>query len=356
MYKKHVYITLLMVIFFIVSIISLVFIVDPYFQYHRPFPFITTYMEDENARYQNYGIAKHFDYDAIITGTSMVNNFYTSEFDEIFDVNSIKTGFNAGTYKEVGDFLHSAFEDNEDIKSVIWSLDLSHLFDEKDYMVEFDFPTYLYDDNILNDVSYLLNKEVILKDVRKVLAISRDNGVPTIFDDYLNWTSIYGAGAEYVLDGYIRVEKTHVPCDFDEEKQAIVHGNISQNIISVLEENPDTTFNLFFTPYSILWFDTVNRTNELQKYIDGMEYAASLMLEYDNIKLFSFFSNYELIGNIENYKDIAHYSEHVNSMMLTWMDTGVGQLTKDNYQEHFKELSDYYNNFNYDEFYAGLTA
>ena len=45
--------------------------------------------------------AKHFDYDAIITGTSMTENFLSSEFDSLFGVNSVKTTFSGASYKEI---------------------------------------------------------------------------------------------------------------------------------------------------------------------------------------------------------------------------------------------------------------
>ena len=43
--------------------------IDPYFHYHAPLPFVR--YELNNDRYQNNGIVKHFEYDAIITGSSM---------------------------------------------------------------------------------------------------------------------------------------------------------------------------------------------------------------------------------------------------------------------------------------------
>ena len=51
-------------------------IFDPYFHYHKPFPFVSYRMYDE--RYMNDGISRHFDYDAVITGTSMAQNFKPS--------------------------------------------------------------------------------------------------------------------------------------------------------------------------------------------------------------------------------------------------------------------------------------
>ena len=65
-------------LFFLTVIILLTVIVDPFFHYHKPLASIQ--YQITNERYQNDGIIKHFDYDAIITGTSMTENFKTSEF------------------------------------------------------------------------------------------------------------------------------------------------------------------------------------------------------------------------------------------------------------------------------------
>ena len=71
-------------------------IVDPYFHYHAPLEFLEYPLD--NQRYQNDGIVKHFEYDAIITGTSMTENFHTSDLNRLFDVNSVKIPFSGGSY------------------------------------------------------------------------------------------------------------------------------------------------------------------------------------------------------------------------------------------------------------------
>ena len=99
-YKKYTKCTL---IFFLVAMIIIggfVYVIDPYFHYHKPF---FSYFKLDNQRYQNDGIAKNFDYDAIITGTSMTENFKTSEFDELFNVKSVKMSFSGGSFKEINE-------------------------------------------------------------------------------------------------------------------------------------------------------------------------------------------------------------------------------------------------------------
>ena len=73
-------------------------VVDPYFHYHKPIEGLQYSLQNE--RYQNNGIVKHFEYDAIITGSSMTECFKTSKMDEIFGVKSIKVPYSGGSYKE----------------------------------------------------------------------------------------------------------------------------------------------------------------------------------------------------------------------------------------------------------------
>lgn len=68
-----------------------VIIIDPYFHYHKPISFVSYKLS--NQRYINDGIVKHFNYDAVITGTSMTENFKSSQFDKLFNVNSVKVPF-----------------------------------------------------------------------------------------------------------------------------------------------------------------------------------------------------------------------------------------------------------------------
>ena len=66
------------VVVFILFIIGAgTYMIDPLFHYHEPVEGLKYPINDE--RYQNDGIIKHFEYNAIITGSSMTENFKTSE-------------------------------------------------------------------------------------------------------------------------------------------------------------------------------------------------------------------------------------------------------------------------------------
>lgn len=107
----------------------IVWIFDPYFHFHKPFSFVSYRLYDE--RYTNDGISRHFDYNAIITGTSMAQNFKPSEMDALFGTKSVKETFSGAGFQELSQNLERALQRNKDLKTVLWTLDYSGLIREK---------------------------------------------------------------------------------------------------------------------------------------------------------------------------------------------------------------------------------
>ena len=321
---------------------GLTIIIDPYFHYHKPLPGLSYRIYDE--RYQNDGILKHFDYNAIITGTSMTENFKTSEFDELFSVKSVKVSFSGASYREINENLERAIYANADIKYIIRGLDYDSFFKEADLMRYDSYPTYLYDDNPFNDVEYFFNK-TILHDAtyRNVVEYTKEGGITTSFDDYVNWNSYAEFGKEEIMKEYTRKDKV--------EKSQVKHlnpDNIKQNVIALAKENNQIQFYCFFTPYSIIYWDKLNQGGLLENQLIMEKEAIELLLPYKNIHLFSFFDAFDIITDLDNYKDPGHYSEDINSYILKCMSEGRHELTDDNYEDYCKKVWDFYTTYDYD--------
>lgn len=330
---------------------GIVLLIDPFFHYHEPLEMFSYPIDD--ARYQNDGISKHFDYDAIITGSSMTQNFKTSEFEEMFNKQAIKVAYPAGTHKEVNDNLLGAIEANPKIQIVIRSLDYTHLFHDKEYVYykEDFYPWYLYDDNYINDVEYLFNKDVLLKNTVRVFEYTLGGKRTTTFDEYGNWMKVYEFGEKAVRNGYHRKEKAPFEESMTDEDYLTLYENHMNNVIQVIVANPQIEFYLFFPPFSIYYWDDANQKGELRKVLQGEKAVIELLVEYSNVHLFAFLDEYEMICNLENYKDITHYSEDINSQILVWMKEGTHQLTKDNYMDYCTRVNDFYTNYNYDKLF-----
>ena len=323
--------------------------VDPYFHYHAPLSFLEYPLN--NQRYQNDGIVRNFDYDAIITGTSMTENFKTTEFDNLFNVNSIKVPFSGATYKEITQNLWRGLSENPETKIVIRSLDFYCLISDKDAMGYNSYPTYLTDDNLFNDVKYLLNKEILFDSTLDVLQYTINGGKSTSFDEYSSWGSYFTYGKDEVLKRYTRPEKNTEIYSLSVAERDLIAGNIAHNIVELAEAYPDTKFYCYFPPYSIFFWDSLKQTGSFTKYIEAFTLATELMLQQENIYVFSFFDAYDVVTNLENYKDTEHHTAEINTQILHWMKNDEHKLTSDNFRVHWNDVKSYYDNYDYSKLF-----
>lgn len=329
-------ITLLMLIAFALPTI----IIDPYFHYHKPLKGLN-YPVD-NQRYQNDGMLKNFSYDSIIIGTSMALNFDPEEFNELFDANALHVCFLGGSYKEINENVLTGLKYNRDVRIVLRGLDITLLCKDKDYMKYDSYPTYLYDANIFNDVSYVFNKEIF--DLSLGI-LQNDDTIEKTEEDLNDYSK------ENVLRSYQRKPLAEEVTVFGEEDRQRVLANVRQNITCAVEQYPNVTFYLFLTPYSICYWDEVVREGRLEYMLSAESMAIEEMLKYDNIRLFSFTDNTEMICELDNYKDQGHYSPEINSQMLKWMKNGEYELTKENYKQHIEKERKLFTAYDYDAIY-----
>lgn len=330
----------------------LVTIVDPYFHYHAPIKRFAYALDD--AEYRNDGISRHFSYNAMIIGTSMTRNFKTAEADALFQKDFIRITYLGEGFKVINDNLKKAISSNPDLDLVIRSVDPIWFISDESWTGYSEYPDYLYDDQLWNDVNYIYNKEIFLRDVIPELTATIKGEQPEDFDDYITNQSEQ-SGLENVLNFYIRPEKEIRQLDPAETKEYfdLLDRNLELNVISTIAENPDISFYIFFPPYSICWWDSLNQygSETLKRRIDMEQYAIEKLLAYENVHLFSFFNNFDLICCLDNYIDDIHYTSEINSQILTWMSEGTYQLTLSNYPDYINDITEFYTSYDYDQLF-----
>ncbi len=345
---------------FIVSVVGVLLLVgmatvhiDPFFHYHKP-RINDYYYPLDNERSQNNGIIRHFNYEGIITGTSMTQNFKTSEAEAIWGCRFIKTCFSGGTFKEINDNVSAALQKNPNLDIVIRGIDMNKFFDDKDLIRTDlgDYPEYLYDDNALNDVRYIYNRDVVFSRVYPMIKAKREPGFTsgiTSFDEYSNWMNqftfgkktLYPQGVHYSNSGIGEFEELT-----KEDEQTIVE-NIHQNITSLAAEYPHVNFYCFFPPYSAQWWQTRVEKGSVLAQIQAERVVIEELLNYPNIKLFSLNNQTSITTDLNNYKDDIHYGEWINSLILRYMFEGKCQITAENYKEYLDEELHFYTTYDY---------
>lgn len=329
---------------------STIIYVDPFFHYRKPQPEL--FYTLSRQRYQNDGILKNFNYDAIITGTSMTENFRTSEFDKLFGVKSIKVSYSGGSFKEINDAIRTGCESFNNVKYVVRSLDLYKIIADKNAMRNDlgAYPIYLYNDNLLDDVKYIFNKDAFFKYSLPILKnkIKGKPGGITSFDQYSNWNKSFKFGRVYVMKGqkdYVTNVKQKV---FSEKDFQMATENIRVNVIDLARLHPETKFYYFFPPYSVAYWANQSCDGELERTLAAEKLAIEMILECPNIKLFSFNLMTNIVADLNNYKDTTHYGEWINSDILRYMKDDVGLITKENYKYYLERERDMYLHYPYE--------
>ena len=325
-------------------------IIDPMFHYHPPLESLEYPLDNE--RYQNDGIVSHFTYDAVITGTSMAQNFKASQFDELFGTHCIKVCFSGGTFTEICNNLRKALDSGNSITHVLCAIDSWFFFEHYGAMrTDAVYPTYLYDRNPFNDVQYLLNKQIFLEDTLGVLAYTWDGNTTPDFDAYSSWGTSE-IGTDIALGNYTRPAPAAQQQAMTDQMRSLVQDTLSQTILDLAKSHPDVQFLCFFPPYSILFWDQLQREGELELALEAFEIVSSLLLEQENVRLFSFYENTAVTGNLDLYRDSVHYGQTVSDQILQWIHAGEYELTQASYAGYWKDLIDYYTHYDYDALFS----
>lgn len=288
-----------------------VYVLDPMFHYHEPWTDLPPV--SINERYQVGGIARNFQYDNIVVGTSVTANFRASWFDELFGGKTVKLTLPGGSFEEITHVLDMAYEEH-DVKRVFWGLDTNLLCKDQSQYRE-TWPDYLYNKNPFDDVQYLLNKDVVLRQVVNALDSLHWEAVPTI-DDLFAWENRFSWGKESVLAVYDRPEPVVMMNHsiFDEQLQKNLRV-----VTAFVQAHPDTEFYLFIPPYSIVYWDQTMRNGTTEAILHVQQQAMVSLSSLPNVHMYDFMNDGEIVCNLDHYTDPVHYSPAINRLIAETM-------------------------------------
>ncbi len=311
-----------------------VWIVDPFFHYHAPlekFPYI---VDDQLS--QNPGMARQFSYDSVIIGSSMTVNFDTDDFKEMMDLRTLKLSYSGAYPKDDANILeivYDAVETSENacsagqpwcgLRAVFLPMDLPTMTADTD-TVKYERPEYLYDKNPWNDLPYLLNKDVLLQYILRPVLHPVPTDLSMVYASW--WTN------EYYDEERVLATHTFSPLAENEmDAEALLpqtKANLEINFIPFIEAHPETEFYFFFPPYSILYWENVCRENHLEATLTQMQYVMDTLLAYDNVHVFFFQDEEDLVCDLNNYADYTHYHPKVNRRMVECFQDGTHEVER----------------------------
>lgn len=341
-YKRWVCGLLATCIVLLAACAAVVYIVDPCLYYRIPENWDPVLFSE---RYQAAGLAKNVPADTVLMGTSMAANYRRSDIAETFGTTAVRITIPDGYLSEFDKTMNVLF-DSQTPQRVIFGLDANILVRDESGLTS-AMPDYLYNDNPLDDVKYLVNKDTLYYSVY-VLMANRWDEADTL-DEGFTWDGTVWWNHATALANYARPEIVPETVSAD---AYLSHASDNLAVVeSWITAHPETEFDIFFPPYSILFWDKTARLGETDAVFAALELACERLLQYDNVQLYDFLMDPEIVLDLDNYCDYVHHSGAVCTQVLDKMAAGECRLTAENYQDTLAQWREFVVDYDYEKYW-----
>ena len=319
-----------------------VWIIDPFYQYHAPVLGEGAVLNDRDN--QMPGSIRNFQYDSVLVGSSVAENFDSKFLDDAYDCNTLKIIRASGSVADLLYYLEMA-QAGHKLENVFWCLDiLSMAASTEVTLYGKDVPRYLHTKTVLDDLPYLYNKEILFEKIPAQLVSSRQ-GINTGGQAY-NWSRGKEFSAVQAMRAYDRnAIQENVVIEAKDLTQ--VRKLLDENIGLLTEQirsHPEIRYRFLIPPYSLLWWDCAYVNGELEERFTILEEMIPALLAFENVEIYFFPDQEEIVCNLDNYMDMVHYSPDINQFMLERLVAGENRLTGDNMEEimgNLHEMAEY---------------
>jgi len=314
----------------LLGLIALNWLVDPLQFYRRASypPFII-----DQKRFQIPGIAKHYDYDAVVVGTSMSENIRVSDVRERFGWTILNLALQGGSAREQRLALEVALRTGK-LRHVLWDVNWEYLRGDPDWVADYDgtFPFYFYDENAGNEIGSYLWSVDTTKSSAKILL--RRAGLKTYEsrtpEEVFTWFNRKQFGIESLRRSWKKyVTKSEVTYGRRAGEYALsnLNGNFDRHFLEVIRQHPEVEFKLYFPPFSLAYYADLRAANP-QVFADllaNKRHIVQALESCPNAQIFDFQSEVAIVRNATNYCDLMHYSHTTTLQLLDDMRAGNRQ-------------------------------
>ena len=344
--KQFVRKTIIYSLILLFAIAVLVAVVDPFVHYHAPVGSLRLAESDERG--QMVGIAKNAEYDTAIIGSSMSENFVPSWFnDGILGNQCVKMCMQGAHFDDYSKLLDEATA-RDTTKNIFFTLD-NYLIMNVPEEYPTTIPEYLYNQSLTDEAYYLWNRSVLFFHLPKFLI---NNAIYDRAEDQAYvWQDRYQYGKRIALATYspVRVITKMDEVQYDTFFQYA--DEFLEDMTAYIEKRPDIEFTFFAPPYSVLYWDDTYARGRLTAEICTLSRVYEKLLSYDNVKLFYFQDDMDVIMDLDNYKDYSHFRQEINRYMYESMRDGKHELTSDTYYDTLLAFYDWASTYYYDELF-----
>ena len=288
-----------------------VFLTDPYMYFHKAWKMEQYF---DNAYAMIGGVLAHCEYDTVLFGSSMCQNFTISEINQTLSCRAVKAtapGLSADAFHEFFRKAHGA--GNGRFRCALIGLDLftyakdSGPWKEYAYLYkESLFPAeYLFSTDSLHACWEMLRKNIRYCFSRKAKDPKMDFN--TMFF-YRERPQNYG---KEPLENNVRSGLNNPPPGGEK-----VRKNLERFLFSHIRKNPQIRFEIFLVPYHLYYYCTLEDQKKLESHLADREFLAVELARFPNVRLHDFQAELPIMTEEKFYKDITHYKKEINLLLL----------------------------------------
>lgn len=310
--RRWIALFLVSILFIVLLFCSMIYVIDPFLQFRIK---DNAYALPE--RYVCGGLIKNYDYDTLIVGSSMTQNFNMDVFRKELGVSPLHIGIGGLSWPEIDALLRYANSKGK-ADSYYVCLDLSTFTNDSGETLV---PNYLLNDSFLSKIRYALSYNawfeyipldaalMLLKTVSAARFESLESN--TSIDLLGDWSNEYTFDESVVIENY---KKSAYAVSTVDNKNLLsrMKVNIDAFIKDLNIENASYYF--FFPPYSALYWCNAQEEGYYDEFLEAKSYLIQRLADmgcavYD-------FQAEDFTLDLNNYKDTTHYSPHINDWMV----------------------------------------
>lgn len=304
-----------------------------------------------SMRYQARSYLENKDARGLIIGTSMLENMSSDEataklFKDSGKDRFINISLAGSTLADRKVVLDYAFEHNN-IRKVIYSLELAPMFYYPQLPMNWQ---KIYEDNPLSVMSAYMKTGYVkclltFSQKEKCVGVKKSLDRPAAWiDDPKYKDSFHGVCSwneisRNILKNYIETKgkslnlKFH-PLDYFKKYT-------KDELFSIIDKQKHTDFYLVIPPFSAVYHKIQGEYNKENSSLikNYVRYLALECSQRKNCSLYGF-DDTGISLDLKNYKDIYHYSDRVNSLMIDAILKNEHELTDDNVESYLKRMDD----------------
>ena len=302
----------------------LVFWVDPYMYYHRGWGLKNVY---SNSVARIAGVMRSYDFDAVLFGSSICQNFKCSEIDAALHVKSVKATTPGMTSDMFDQFFETAWRYHGDkLTRCVLGVDIFG-FAKKRANNNYD---YLYKDRIF-PWEYFYSEDTV-EAVADVFITNISAPFNSISRHQLNEDVMFSNKPRFKYNRELVEEDVRNWTTTPDLPIAPTIENFEKHLFVHVRNHPEIQFDLFMPPYSIYYWCLMREHGKLEDNLELRDVFARMAAEYPNVRVYDFQAEFDIVCSFDLYKDITHYSPDINSRIIKDIGEGKHVFDLDGFQ------------------------